>query len=70
MATQAGTNKGTKKMTGFLRGVKAELKKVSWPNRKQLLNHTSVVIGACALIAILVALVDQGLLKLLSLIVK
>lgn len=70
MATQASTNKGTKKMATFFKGVKSEMRKVSWPSRKQLLNHTTVVIGVCALMAILVAIVDQGLLKLLSLIVQ
>lgn len=70
MSTQASTNKGTKKLSGFLKGVRAEIKKVSWPTRKQLINHTAVVISVCAILAVLVAIVDQGLLKLLSLIVK
>lgn len=29
---------------GFLKGVKAELKKVVWPTKKQLINNTVMVI--------------------------
>lgn len=30
---------------GFLKGVKAELKKVVWPTKNQLINNTVLVIG-------------------------
>ncbi len=30
---------------GFFKGVKAELKKVVWPTRKQLVKNTVLVIG-------------------------
>lgn len=29
---------------GFLKGIKAELKKVVWPTKKQLINNTVMVI--------------------------
>lgn len=68
MAAQTGTNKGTaKKIGGFFRGVKAEVKKVSWPNKKELVNHTAVVIAVCAIMALLVWILDSGLHALLSL---
>ncbi|KAB3529488.1 preprotein translocase subunit SecE [Alkaliphilus pronyensis] len=47
MSTHANTNKeNTRSLGKFLKGVKSELKKVNWPNRKELTNHTSVVIAA------------------------
>ncbi len=30
---------------GFIKGVKAELKKVVWPTKNQLINNTVLVIG-------------------------
>lgn len=32
------------KINSFLKGVKAELKKVVWPTRKQLVNNTMLVL--------------------------
>ena len=45
MTTQTGsTNKGS----DFFRGVRSELKKVNWPNRKEMVTYTTVVITMCA----------------------
>ncbi len=45
----------------FLREVKVELKKVTWPTRKQTLGSTAVVIVLVILIAIFLGAVDAGL---------
>lgn len=45
----------------FLREVKIELKKVTWPTRKQTLGSTVVVIVLVLLISIFLGLVDMGL---------
>ncbi len=50
----------------FLIEVKAELKRVSWTNRKELVASTSVVIITVLLIAIFVFLVDTPLSRLIS----
>lgn len=40
------------KFITFLREVRVELGKVSWPSRNQLLVYTGVVIGLCLLFAV------------------
>ncbi len=50
MATQ--TNSSKVGLGKFLKGVKAELKKVSWPNRNELQSYTIVVLVTCTLAAL------------------
>ena len=45
----------------FLREVKTELKKVTWPSRKDTLAGTAVVLVAVFIIAIFLGIVDSGL---------
>ena len=45
----------------FLREVKIELKKVTWPSRKQTMGSTVVVIILVLLISIFLGLADVGL---------
>ncbi|HPF43526.1 MAG TPA: preprotein translocase subunit SecE [Syntrophomonadaceae bacterium] len=44
-----------------------ELKKVHWPDRRQMVAYTGVVIFAVALVAIIIYLFDWGLSSLLKL---
>lgn len=70
MAAQAETKKGTfKKVKAYFRGVKAEVKKVSWPNKKELINHTAVVIALCTVVGLIIWLFDTLVKGLLSLII-
>lgn len=46
---------------GFMVGVWYELKKVHWPNRRQLLAYTGVVLVSVAFVAILIWIFDMGL---------
>ncbi|OCL27851.1 preprotein translocase subunit SecE [Orenia metallireducens] len=46
------------KTTKFFREVKAELKKVNWPNRKELVSYTMVVIVTVLLVALFIGGVD------------
>jgi preprotein translocase subunit SecE len=48
----------------FLQQVVAELRKVIWPNRKQMINYTAVVLVFLAFMVALIGLVDLGLAKL------
>ena len=59
-----------KKIIQFLKEVKFELKKVTWPNRKEVINSTIVVIIATAIITIFLYLVDVGLSRLVGIIIK
>jgi len=49
----------------FLREVKIELKKVTWPSRKQTIGSTAVVIAVIILISIFLGSVDIGLSSLI-----
>jgi preprotein translocase subunit SecE len=49
------------KSTEYFRGVWSELKKVHWPDRKQLLTYTGVVLVAVAIMSIMLWIVDSGL---------
>ena len=42
----------------FFRGVKAELKKVVWPTKKELINYTIVVFLVTIFIALVIAVLD------------
>ena len=39
---------------GFFKGVKAELKKVVWPTKNQLINNTVLVIGLVIVFSIII----------------
>ncbi len=49
------------KATLFLREVRAELKKVTWPSRKQTIGSTVVVIVLVAIISLFLGVVDVAL---------
>jgi preprotein translocase subunit SecE len=52
----------------YLKQVVAEMRKVIWPNRKQMLTYTSVVLAFLAFMVTLVGLADFGLTKLVLLV--
>jgi len=54
----------------FLREVKTELKKVTWPSRKDTLSGTAVVLVAVFIIAIFLGIVDSGLSNLVKQLLK
>ena len=49
----------------FFREVKVELKKVTWPSRKETLTSTTVVLVLVILAAVFLGLVDLGLSRLI-----
>jgi len=54
----------------FLREVKTELKKVTWPSRKDTLSGTAVVLVAVFIIALFLGIVDSGLSNLIKELLK
>ena len=54
----------------FLNEVKIEMKKVSWPTRKETMYTTSAVIISVFLISFFLGLVDLGLSKLIERLIK
>jgi preprotein translocase subunit SecE len=54
----------------FLKEVRVELKKVTWPQRKEIIGSTAVVIVASFLVAFFLGFIDLILQKLLGLILR
>lgn len=53
---------------GFVRGTHEELKRVTWPTKQELINHTVVVLIAVVLSAALIWIIDtffSGLFRLI-----
>lgn len=55
-----------KRVLSFFSEVLAELKKVTWPKRKDVLQLLGLVVAISAVIAIYVGGIDYGLTKLLE----
>lgn len=72
MATQTNANNlgKTKSMGKFLKNVKAELKKVNWPTRKDIVNYTMVVLLFSGMAAVGIWLADLIFGEALKLIIK
>ena len=54
----------------FLREVRTELKKVTWPSRRDTLSGTAVVLVAVLVIAVFLGIVDSGLSGLIKMLLK
>lgn len=54
----------------FLEDTKGELKKVHWPNKKELTKYTGVVLTTCLIMTLLIWAFDSGIGFLLNLILK
>jgi preprotein translocase subunit SecE len=54
----------------FLKEVRVEMKKVTWPQRKEIIGSTAVVIVASFVVSFFLGFVDLILQKLLGLIIK
>ena len=73
MAVQANKGVETKKrfsLFSYIKETKQELKKVSWPTRKELLKNTGVVLTVVTSATILVWVLDTVLQGALGLILK
>jgi preprotein translocase subunit SecE len=53
--------KGFKSLFSFFSESWAELKKVRWPNRKELTNYTLIVLGTIAFVTIYFWVLDIGI---------
>jgi len=52
------TKPGALRIGKFLRESRAELRKVTWPSRKELVTYTIVVIVSTAIVAVFLGIVD------------
>lgn len=51
-------------MVRLYKEVRAELKKVIWPNRTQLINNTATVLIFCLIVGAIIWIADFGFLKI------
>ena len=61
-----GTNMS--RIIEFFRNVRKEMRKVTWPKRKELTSYTITVIATVAILAVFFAIVDTGISELIRLI--
>ncbi len=59
-----------RKVVQFLKEVKFELKRVTWPSRKQTLSGTAVVLVIVLIAALFLGIVDFGLAELIKIILS
>lgn len=60
------SKKRPNRFKNFFRGVWNELKKVHWPTRQQLINHTGVVVISVLVMAIIISIFDLGISTLIE----
>ncbi len=53
-----GDSAGRQARPKFFAGVKAELKKISWPNRQSTLKQSLVVVAISIVLGIIIAVLD------------
>lgn len=61
---------GIKSVTQFLKEVRYELKRVTWPSRKETIAGTIVVLVIALIAAAFLGIVDQGLAALIRLVLS
>jgi preprotein translocase subunit SecE len=54
----------------FFRNVASEMRKVSWPKKKELTNYTVTVVTTVVFLAVFFMVVDLGISSLIKLILK
>ncbi len=57
------------KLTAFLKEVKEELKKVTWPSKDDTVGTTAVVIVLVIVISVFLGIVDVGLSRIFNLLI-
>lgn len=55
-------------LTEYLKGVRSEWNKISWPEKQQVISETLVVIAVTTFVTLLIFLIDKLLAWLISLI--
>ena len=59
-----------KRIANAFKNMVAELKKVSWPSKKDLVNYSLVVIGFVVALAVIVGLLDTASSSLVKLLIQ
>ncbi|HHZ01697.1 MAG TPA: preprotein translocase subunit SecE [Tissierellia bacterium] len=69
MSKDTEKTKFTSRVGAYFRGVRAELKKVNWPTKKELSNYTIVVFATTAAVTFIIWGLDLVFKNLIALIV-
>ncbi|MGI6019928.1 MAG: preprotein translocase subunit SecE [Lachnospiraceae bacterium] len=69
MANSNSNTGADKKKVSFFQGVKAEFKKIIWPDRSSLIKKTGLVVLVSVILGLLITVVDSVALKLFQLII-
>lgn len=64
------TSAPASKKTGFLKGIRAEFKKIIWPTKEETMRYTLVVVVISVIVALFVYGMDLIFTNLLNLIIK
>lgn len=59
--------KNGSKVSKFLSETKAEMKKVTWPSKEQLINNTGVILAFIAVSCVVLSLLDFGFQQIMQL---
>lgn len=65
-----GIKERLQRLVQFLMEVKTELRKVTWPSRRDTLASTSVVLVIIILVTIYLGLIDLGLAKIIKYVLR
>lgn len=55
-------------ISGFFKGIMSELKKVTWPTRKQVVINTLSVLAFCLFVGVIIWLCDAGMQAIMTMI--
>ncbi|WP_371365799.1 Protein translocase subunit SecE [Sporomusa rhizae] len=69
-AQEAAIQTNTSRWKKFLREVKAELKKVTWPGKSELISFTGIVFVTVTVVAALIWVIDSSFTAILKAIIK
>ena len=68
MAEKTKSDKGQKK--SWFQGLQSEFKKIVWTDQKDLVKQTVAVVVITAILAILISVLDAGILEGINLLMK
>lgn len=69
MAETKTAKKKRKSVFTYLRELRSDLKKITWPSLKSVVKKTGMVIIAMVIVSAIISLIDLGLMELLKLFV-
>ena len=69
-AASGKKNAKSKSQKSFWKGLKAEFRKIIWPDRKKLGKQTAAVVAISAIICAMITIIDSLGLQLIELIIR